>query len=539
MRTRITGMVYDLFARRKFPGVVVVSGGRIESITEDATVDTTHAILPGFIDAHVHIESSMLVPSEFARIAVTHGTVATVSDPHEIGNVCGVDGVKYMLDNAEGIPFHFAFGAPSCVPATKYETAGAEISAADIRTLFQDPRIVYLSEMMNWPGVLFNDPVVMEKLAVARECGRVIDGHAPGVRGEQAAMYASHGITTDHECFTLQEALDKVDVGMKILIREGSAARNFEALHTLLSSHPEEVMFCSDDMHPDSLVVGHINLLVKRALQLGYNEFDVLLAACVHPVQHYGLTVGQLRVGDSADLIVCQHEQLWNVHQTWICGSVVAENGESKINRVDVHTINSFECSLINEAQIQSEVHSSDCNNIRVMVAEDGQLVTSELHTSTSQPDVLKIVVVNRYNNAAPAVAYIKGFGLKSGAIASSVAHDSHNIIAVGCGDVDIVSAVNAVIKCRGGVSVSSEGDVTVLPLPIAGLMSSADGYEVAAKYSEIDALAKQMGSTLRAPFMTLSFMALLVIPSLKLSDKGLFNGNKFEFVPLCVDEET
>ncbi|NQW29191.1 MAG: adenine deaminase [Ignavibacteria bacterium] len=539
MVARYEGLVYDAFLRRKYPGVVVVENGKIVSVTEDPTADVSRAILPGFVDAHVHVESSMLIPSEFARLAVVHGTVATVSDPHEIGNVCGIDGVKYMLSNAEGVPFHFAFGAPSCVPATNFETAGAEITAANIRELFNDPRVVYLSEMMNWPGVLYNDPVVMEKLAVAKECGRVIDGHAPGLMGVQAAAYASHGITTDHECFTLQEALDKISAGMKILIREGSAARNFDALHTLLDLHPDVVMFCSDDMHPDALVVGHINVLVKRALQLGYDEFDVLRAACVHPVEHYGLQVGQLRVGDSADFIICNSSALWNVHQTFIAGQLVAENGVTNISSVVTQSINTFDCAPITEAQISFSSDAGSCEKIRVIVAQDGQLVTTEQIASISDPDILKMIVVNRYNNAAPAIAFVKGFNLSSGAIASSVAHDSHNVIAVGANDADIVHAINAVIECKGGVAAAINSNVTVLPLPVAGLMSANDGYLVAEKYSQIDALAKQFGSTLRAPFMTLSFMALLVIPALKLSDKGLFDGNKFEFVSLCVDGET
>lgn len=528
--TRIEGRIVDVHARRIFPGVVTLDGDRILSIVEDASVTAQQHIMPGFVDAHVHVESSMLIPSEFARLAVVHGTVGTVSDPHEIANVCGVAGVRYMLDNGERVPFQFAFGAPSCVPATSFETAGAEVTADDIRELFRDERVRYLSEMMNWPGVLFNDPVVMEKLDVARSCGRVIDGHAPGLRGDQAAQYASHGISTDHECFTLEEAHDKLAVGMKILIREGSAARNYDALHPILASHPERVMFCSDDMHPDSLVLGHINSVVERSLALGYELFDVLRAASVNPVEHYGLPIGLLRAGDRADFIIIDDMPSMKIRETWIGGVCVARDGSTLITSVDEQPINSFSCAPIT---IDALAAPDGTGAVRVIVAHDGQLVTSEEHHDLPAADVLKIVVVNRYVDAPPAVAYIKGIGLTRGAIASSVAHDSHNIVAVGCADEDLVAAINAIIDVRGGVSVAQPGRVDVLPLPVAGLMSAEDGYTVALKYAELDAIAKSLGSPLRAPFMTISFMALLVIPQLKLSDKGLFDGSTFQFVPV------
>lgn len=531
--TTIEGNIVNLHDRRCVPGVVTVVDGVITSITEDPTVRADRYILPGFVDAHVHVESSMLIPSEFARLAVVHGTVATVSDPHEIGNVCGVEGVRAMINNGARVPFTFAFGAPSCVPATSFETAGATITAEDIRALFDDERVRYLSEMMNWPGVLHNDPEVLAKLDVARACGRPIDGHAPGLRGEQAAAYAAHGISTDHECFTLDEALDKVAAGMKILIREGSAARNFDALHPLLAVHPERVMFCSDDMHPDALVEGHINLLVRRAVALGYDVYNVLRAACVHPVEHYGLPVGLLRVGDRADLVVVNDLTEFRPLLTMIGGTVVAEKGTSTIERVHEPVINRFDCHPITEAQIAAN-HSGQ--TVRVIVAHDGQLVTTEEHVSLPAENVLKIVVVNRYADAPPAVGYIRNIGLTRGAIASSVAHDSHNIVAVGASDADIVSAVNAIIAARGGVCVSADGRTDVLALPYGGLMSTDDGYDVARRYAALDARAKELGSTLRAPFMTISFMALLVIPQLKMSDKGLFDGSQFTFVRILAD---
>jgi adenine deaminase len=538
----LEGLITDIHGRRQFPGIVTWQDGVIVSIIEDASVSTAVSIQPGYVDAHVHVESSMLVPSEFARLAVVHGTVATVSDPHEIGNVLGVAGVHYMLDNAAAVPFKFAFGAPSCVPATPFETAGAVITDEDIRLLFADSRVRYLSEMMNFPGVLQGDTDVHAKLAVARELGRPIDGHAPGLRGADVVAYASHGISTDHECFSLDEALDKLAAGMWILIREGSAARNFDALHPLLASHPDRVMFCCDDMHPDSLVLGHINLHVRRALEAGYDRFDVLRAACLHPVQHYGLPVGQLRVGDSADFIITHANDPSTVLETIIDGITVAREGVALLASAPITVVNNFSVGRIEAADVSMP---SIGDAVRIIEALDGQLITNEIHgvsgihdgclVSDPGTDTLKIVVVNRYQPAPPAVAFIRSFGLTRGALASSVAHDSHNVVAVGVDDVDIVAAINAVIDARGGVSVAADGIIDVVPLPVAGLMSDRDGYAVAHDYAAIDKRAKELGTALKAPFMTLSFMALLVIPALKVSDKGLFDGRSFSFVPVTL----
>lgn len=529
----VRGMIVDVHERRQYPGTITIADGRIAQITEDPTVVGDRYLIPGFVDAHVHIESSLLVPSEFARLAMPHGTIATVSDPHEIANVCGMEGVRYMLENGERVPLTFAFGAPSCVPATTFETAGAEITANDIRELFQDERVRYLSEMMNWPGVLYNDAVVMEKLRVAREAGRPVDGHAPGLRGDQAQAYAQHGISTDHECFTLDEALDKIAAGMKILIREGSAARNYDALHPLLGMHPDRVMFCCDDAHPDYLLGGHIDRHVRASIALGYNVYDVLRAASVHPAEHYGLPVGLLRVGDRADFLVVDNLDDMQVLETWVSGQCVARDGVALFSSGSSTAINRFVPTTITPAQLDDGIDGE--TPVRVIVAEDGQLVTAEHHGTPSDPDVLKLVVVNRYAAAPPAVSYIKGIGLTRGALASSVAHDSHNVIAVGTNDVDLSAAITAVMAHQGGLSVADGVDVHVLPLPVAGLMSTEDAYVVAEKYTHLDAQAKACGSPLRAPFMTLSFMALLVIPSLKLSDRGLFNGQKFEFVSVTV----
>lgn len=537
-----SGHIVDVVNKRIFPGTVVVIDGVISDIIVDDKPKDSYYIMPGFIDAHVHIESSMLVPSEFSRLASVHGTVATVSDPHEIANVLGIDGVRYMIDNSEKVPFHFCFGVPSCVPATNFETAGGEISPEDVETLFSESGLTYLSEMMNFPGVLHKDPCVMEKIAIAKRHGFPVDGHAPGLKGDLAKNYLSHGITTDHECFSLEEALDKIACGCSILIREGSAAKNYEALNTLIARYPEKVMFCSDDKHPHELVDGHINLLVRRSIvKKGYDIMDVLRAACLNPVQHYNLKVGLLQKGDSADFIVIDNLIDFTVKETYIKGAMVAKNGKALIESVpSPSTPNIFLAEKKNESDFCIEATSE---KIHVIVPEEGQLITKKnivtakiddgKYVSDIDRDILKICVVNRYKDAKPAIAFVESFGLKKGAIASCIAHDSHNIIAIGCTDKDICAAVNLLILQKGGIAAVCEGKHMSLPLPVAGIISPDDGYEVAARYAEIDAFAKSLGTTLNAPFMTLSFMALLVIPEIKLSDKGLFDGNTFNFLPL------
>ncbi|EFB42259.1 adenine deaminase [Parachlamydia acanthamoebae] len=540
----LTGNIVDILSKKIFPGSVTVRDGKIVAVKSQDKITSQQFILPGFIDAHVHVESSMLVPSEFARLAVPHGTVATVSDPHEIGNVLGIEGVRYMIQNGNQVPFHFYFGAPSCVPATSFETSGATISAKELRALFEQDKLKYLSEMMNYPGVLARDSVVMDKIQIAQELGLPIDGHAPGLKGTEAERYISAGISTDHECYTLEEALDKIKYGMKILIREGSAAKNYAALHPLIESHPQQVMFCSDDKHPHELVKGHINQLVKRSIvEYGYEVMDVLRCASYHPVEHYKLDVGLLRVGDSADFIVVDNLRDLTILRTYIKGLLVSQRGESLIHSIESDVVNHFNVSMKKEEDFTIQ---ATADIIQVIGALDGELITKKLQAkakvvgnhfvSDPQQDVLKLVVVNRYKEAPIAGAFIHGFGLKEGALASCIAHDSHNIIAVGVSDRELCHAVNAVIENRGGISVVNQDSVDVLPLPIAGIMSHQDGYQVAKSYAQLDEKVKQLGSPLHAPFMTLSFMALLVIPSLKLSDKGLFDGTAFKFTSLGLD---
>ena len=546
--TIITGQYVDILNRTVYPAAISIEQGLIRKVDRLETAPEQY-LLPGFVDAHIHIESSMLVPTEFARIALVHGTVATVSDPHEIANVCGVAGVDYMIVNAAQSPLKFNFGAPSCVPATSFETAGAVINAKDIETLLQRDEIKYLAEMMNFPGVLYNDEEVMAKIMAAKLWNKPVDGHAPGLRGAEAMQYASAGITTDHECVSLEEALDKIAAGMYILIREGSAAKNYAALAPLLRSHPEKVMFCSDDKHPDELLTGHINRLVARAVAEGYDVFDVLHAACILPVRHYKLDVGLLREGDPADFIVVDNLQQFKVLQTYIDGALVAEQGQSKAVAVAIPLINQFavQPKAPSDFAFRSPDLGADRVSCKVIDALDGQLITETSEawlpmvdgviTTDIAQDVLKITVVNRYREAPVALGFIRNFGLQLGALASSVAHDSHNIVVVGVDDECICRAVNEVIRYQGGISLDDGLHTKVMPLPVAGLMSDQDAATAASQYESLSLEAGKLGSKLSAPFMTLSFMALPVIPYLKMTDQGLFDVGTFTFTNVLLND--
>lgn len=539
----LSGQIIDVVRQRIFPGFIEVENGRIRRIREKMVTDNRY-ILPGFIDAHVHVESSMLPPSEFGRAASVHGTVACVSDPHEIANVLGLEGIQYMIDDGKKTPFKFYFGAPSCVPATSFETSGAVITAADVERLLRQKEIRYLSEMMNYPGVLNADEQVVKKLEAARRNKKPVDGHAPGLRGADAEAYARSGITTDHECETIDEAIDKIRAGMTILIREGSAARNFDNLMRLIADYPAQVMLCSDDKHPDDLLKGHINELVSRALAAGIDFFKVLRACTFNPVKHYDLDTGLLQAGDPADFIVVNNLAEFKVLETYIGGVKVAECGKSLCHQLKTETPNRFKAQVIHAAQLSV---TAEGRHIRVIKAGDGlittdcfighPLVVDGCAVSDIENDILKIAVINRYKEKAkPAIGFISGFGLKRGALASTVAHDSHNIVVVGADDEAMVSAVNAIVANKGGIAAAQGDEVFILPLPIAGLMSTLDAATVARRYELMDRLAKGWGTGLTAPFMTLSFMSLLVIPRLKLSDKGLFDGQRFGFSSLFVE---
>jgi adenine deaminase len=538
--------VADVVSGAVRPCEVTVRSGRIASLRHvDGPVDPG-ILVPGFVDAHVHVESSMLPPWEFARVAMRHGTVASVSDPHEIANVLGAAGVRYMLDDIAGSPFTCWFGCPSCVPATGFESAGATLDADACAALMDDPRIGYLSEMMNWTGAIGGDPQVLAKIAAAKARGKRVDGHAPGLVGEQAKAYFARGIETDHECFGLDEARGKAALGVKVLIREGSAARNFDALWPLLKERPELCMFCTDDAHPDDLLVGHIDRILARAVANGVDPMAALRAATLNPVRHYGLPCGLLQPGDRADMVLVEDLRTFRPLRTWIAGETVAEHGRDLVAPRASATPNAFRAARFSADDFRVRVPGACAGAATVAVhaiaAEDGQLVTGRVDArmraagGTVEPDpsqdLLQLTVVNRYSDAPPAHAFIRGFGLRRGAIAASVAHDCHNVVAVGASREDLAAAVNAVFAARGGLAVADGGTAETLALPIAGLMSDRPAEEVAAAYARLTARAKSLGSPLRAPFMTTSFMALLVIPALKLSDRGLFDGLRFEFTP-------
>jgi adenine deaminase len=535
----VSGNVVDVLNTTIYPAELRIEGGRIADITTKHDADPWY-ILPGFIDAHLHVESSMLTPSEFARAAVMHGTVAAVCDPHEIANVLGTDGVRFMLEDAAKSPFRFCFGAPSCVPASPFETSGAILGAEEVSSLLARNDIGFLGEVMNVPAVLRDDPDMMAKIDAAKRLKKPIDGHCPGLSGSALEAYVAAGISTDHECVTLDEALEKLALGMKILMREGSAAKNLDHLLPLFERHSWDCMFCSDDAHPDDLYTGHINRLVKRAVRLGVDFMKVLRAACVNPVLHYGLDAGLLRRGDRADFIVVNNMTDFGVLATVIGGYIVAENGMTQLPRIDCTPVNRFVATPVHPGVFALPARGT---TVRVIEAADSQINTGSGTAAAKvvdghavadpERDLLKIAVINRYEQKPPAVAFIRGFGLKRGAIASSVAHDAHNIVCVGTSDEEMARAVNLVIEAKGGLSAVGAGEETLLPLPVAGLMSDGHYAEVARTSARLNAHAGRLGSTLRAPFMTLSFMCLTVIPSLKLSDRGLFDGEKFEFTDL------
>ncbi len=516
-----------------------MSHGRISWIITEQKIYPTY-IIPGFIDSHIHIESSMLTPTEFARVAVIHGTIGAICDPHEIANVMGVDGATYMIEDAASVPFKFYWGAPSCVPATPFETGGARIDADQIEVLLKMDRVRCLSEVMNFPGVLHNDPDIISKINLAKSYKKVIDGHAPGLMGEELERYISSGISTDHECFSRPEALEKIRLGMQVQIREGSAAKNFDELIPITKDHANSCMFCSDDKHPDELKAGHINLMVKKAINFGIDKMNVLKMASLNPVRHYKLDVGLLQVGDSADFLVIDDFSNLTILKTFINGRLVAENGKTLIKGSSKRIVNNFNTK---EKQVDDFALKNKNGKINIIEAVDSQLITNRVLekpkvednyiVSDPERDILKIAVINRYEDSPPSIGFIKGFGLKRGAIGSSVAHDSHNIVSVGVDDVDICRAVNIIIKNKGGISAVCGDTEKVLPLPIAGIISDLNYIEVSRKYIGLDRFAKELGSRLKAPFMTLSFMALLVIPEIKLSDKGLFDVSKFEFIDL------
>jgi adenine deaminase len=536
----VYGNLVDIHSRDIYPAVITISQRKIERIERSDSAPDVY-ILPGLIDAHIHIESSMITPGAFSLTAVKHGTCGVVSDPHEIANVLGIKGVEFMINDAGKVPLNFFFGAPSCVPATDFENNGAELHHDAVRNLLERKEIKYLSEMMNFPGVIYGDIEVVEKMRSAKKLGKPIDGHAPGLSGDLLKKYVDAGISTDHECSSFAEAKEKISLGMKILIREGIAARNLNALKELYRSDPGMVMLCSDDLHPEMLQKRHINKLIAGLISEGYDKYDIIRSATINPVEHYKLGMGLLQEGDSADFVVVDSLAQMNVQETWIKGTKVYDHGTVLFKYEEALPVNNFNCSKVEESELKI---INQHGEIRIILANEGELITNERHgtsgksqfvNSDTNRDVLKIVVKDRYKDSPPTIGFIKGFGLKKGAFASSIAHDSHNIISVGTNDKDIVQAINEIVKLKGGLTVSDGETLESLQLDIAGIMTTRTCDEIAGEYNNLTKLVNSLGCTMKAPFMTLSFMALLVIPDLKIGDRGLFDVKKFEPVSLFV----
>lgn len=540
----IKGKYVDILNQQVYNSELHILNNKIKRIIK-SDIEYDNYILPGFIDSHIHIESTLLTPSRFVEIIVPRGTIGVVTDPHEIANVMGVEGVEYMIQDAKGRGVEFFFGVPSCVPATSFETSGAVINSEDVEKLIQREEVYFLSEMMNFPGVIYGDEEVHKKIEIAKKYNKPIDGHAPGVLGDDLKKYVGAGISTDHECSSLEEALEKIENGMMIQIREGSAACNFNALYSLIDSHPDKIMLCTDDINPSVVLKeGHIDRIIKMGLSKGLNLFNLLRAACINPVKHYNLPIGTLNIGDRADFIIVNNLKDFNLIQLWSNGNVIydsSKKGKSKLEKLPI--INKFRSENISIDDIIIKI-PTDKSFVKVVEIVPNEIITKQYNWKPSvendriissylDNDILKMVVVNRYSPEKPIVGFVKNSGLKNGAIASSVAHDSHNIIAIGTSDEMIIKAINDLIDAKGGLIAVDENFSKLLPLPIAGLMSDKSGEEVSDMYIRLREKVNLLGINLKSPFMTLSFLSLLVIPSLKLGDKGLFDVNKFEFVSL------
>ena len=550
----IKGHIVDVVRREIFDGEVVIKDEKIAEVRRCTLPEREKPwpyILPGFIDAHVHIESSMMVPHKFARIAVSHGTIGVIADPHEIGNVLGVEGINYMIRSGREARFNFLFGAPSCVPAVggDIETCGREIGVKETQELMAREDIGFLGEMMNYVGVLNNDEEVLAKIKAAQDNGKPIDGHAPGLTGQQRYQYGAAGISTDHECSTLEEGRSCINAGMKVIIREGSAAKDYKILHPLISESPNMVMFCTDDCHPDDFVRGHINTIVKRALADGHNIWDILQAACVNAQKHYKCNWGLLQVDDPATFITIDAlTPHFRVESTWIRGKEVFNYNASlpsdNTNREDMilgdNFPNNFVASPITKADIDLNLKPGD--TVHVIHASDGSLLTDHDEVAlTGNPwfdshypwtEVQKIVVYNRYQpGAKPIVGMVRGFGIKKGAMAGSVAHDCHNIVAIGSDDEYIVKAINRIVEMHGGQVVVSPEEMMDIPLPIGGLMAPMGGHEIAFRTLCIQEKVREIGCTMKSPFITMAFMCLPVIPDIKITDRHLMDTKNFKVI--------
>lgn len=558
----------DVITDSIYPARISVEGGFFKEIVpivinDDSELDISGIILPGFIDSHIHIESTMLTPAQFAKLAVRFGTTSVVCDPHEIVNVAGTDGIDFMIENSKSVPFNFYFSIPSCVPATCFETSGAILDSETIGELLKKDEAVALGEMMNFPGVINGDGEVLAKLEKAKELGKPIDGHAPLLSGKDLDKYIAEHISTDHECSNFAEAIEKKEKGMKIMVREGSSAKNMEALfdfsdrldywknHESFGKMPNEVLekrihlpifdfIVSDDKHTTDLIKGHLNESIKKAIDLEVSPISAIEMVTVNPSTHYNLNTGAIVKGMQADYVVVDNLNDLNILKTYVAGKCVFDGENVLFDVEETEFKNTFDVSKkeSEDFEISCDEPSADVNVIRCFNGElitEAESATLETKNGFVQPDleedILKIAVVERYGGNSIANGFITGFNLKKGAIASSVAHDSHNIVVVGTNSEDMANAVNCLIDNEGGFAIVDGDFEDSLALPIAGLMTNEDSHEVAEKLEKLHKTAADFGCKLDSPFMTMSFMALLVIPAIKISDKGLFDCINFEFI--------
>lgn len=558
----------DVITDSIYPARISVEGGFFKEIVpivinDDSELDISGIILPGFIDSHIHIESTMLTPAQFAKLAVRFGTTSVVCDPHEIANVAGTDGIDFMIENSKSVPFNFYFSIPSCVPATCFETSGAILDSETIGELLKKDEAVALGEMMNFPGVINGDGEVLAKLEKAKELGKPIDGHAPLLSGKDLDKYIAEHISTDHECSNFAEAIEKKEKGMKIMVREGSSAKNMEALfdfsdrldywknHESFGKMPNEVLekrihlpifdfIVSDDKHTTDLIKGHLNESIKKAIGLEISPISAIEMVTVNPSTHYNLNTGAIVKGMQADYVVVDNLNDLNILKTYVAGKCVFDGENVLFDVEETEFKNTFDVSKkgFEDFEISCDEPSADVNVIRCFNGElitEAESATLETKNGFVQPDleedILKIAVVERYGGNSIANGFITGFNLKKGAIASSVAHDSHNIVVVGTNSEDMANAVNCLIDNEGGFAIVDGDFEDSLALPIAGLMTNEDSHEVAEKLEKLHKTAADFGCKLDSPFMTMSFMALLVIPAIKISDKGLFDCINFEFI--------
>ena len=540
----VSGRVIDVISREIKSAEIRIEDGIISSIMEKDVVPNCY-IMPGLVDSHMHIESSLLIPSRFANQVVKHGTLGVVTDPHEIANVLGEIGVDFMINDAKKVPLEIKFGVPSCVPATRHETSGFVLDSNIVESLLKREEVVCLAEVMDFVGVVEEDLEILKKIVACKKLGKKIDGHAPGLKGEDLKKYVAAGISSDHECSTIEEALEKISLGMMIQIREGSAAKNFDVLYPLLNSHSDKVMLCTDDLHPDDIAEkGHINYLIKKGLSKGIDLFSILRAASYNPIHHYGLELGLLQIGDSADFIVVDDLESFNVQAVYRKGGCIFKDEKVLFEVNNEILLNNFSRKPIQLSDISVTAQNGP---VRVIVAKDGDLLTDSILcqpriengnvVSDVDNDLLKMVVMSRYDNGKPVIGFAKGFGYTKGAIAESIAHDSHNIIAIGTSDEELLHAINTLIEMKGGIVAVNNGDSRSVQLEVAGLMSNKTGEELIHDYKQLSEFASNLGSEFNSPFLTLAFMSLLVIPKLKLSDKGLFDVNQFKVINLFKEQ--